>query len=115
MNELPQKTESTEMPTVKAMQTTFETEIEIPNLYVNAAQVSVSPEEVVVRLGLMNPESPDRAQGILRLFMTPAFAKRLSMALDITITKYEAAFGQIRQAQDMLTPEARKSLGMDEQ
>ena len=81
MNSPTQTTENTEIPAIKATQTTVETETEIPNLYVNAAQVSVSPEEVVVRLGLMNPESPDRAQGILRLFMTPAFAKRLSMAI----------------------------------
>ncbi len=60
--------------------------------YVNAAQVSHSKEEVTVDcMNLM----PPHGQLLSRLIMSPANAKRIMLALQDNIQKYEAQFGAI--------------------
>ena len=81
-----------------------------PSIYANVNSVAISTEEIVVRYGLMNPENPAEAVGLVRVYMTPGHVKRLAKSLNDALGQYEALFGVIKSPEELLTPEAREHL-----
>lgn len=60
--------------------------------YINAAQVSHSKEEVTIDcMNLM----PPHGQLLARLIMSPGNAKRIMLALQDNVQKYESQFGTV--------------------
>lgn len=84
-----------------------------PTFFVNVATVGASPEEFVIHFGLRDPGNPTETSGVITVFMTPGHAKRLTSGLVAGVKAYEANFGEIREnPEDMMTPEARKRVGL---
>ncbi len=81
-----------------------------PSIYANVNSIAISSDEIVVRYGLMNPETPAVAQGLVRVYMTPGHVKRLAKSLNDALSQYEALFGVIKSPEDLLTPEAHEHL-----
>lgn len=63
-------------------------------VYSNLAIITHSPSEIVADFVQVMPGLP-KAKVRSRVIMTPQNAKRLLMALEDNINRYEAAFGQI--------------------
>ena len=68
-------------------------------VYSNLALIAHSPTEFVVDFVSNLPGYP-KAEVVSRTIMTPETAKRLMLALQDNIGKYESQFGQIRFASD---------------
>jgi len=78
-------------------------QIELPQevaqgVYANLALITHSPSEFVLDLACVMPGVP-KAQVKSRVVMAPEHAKRLMLALQDNISKYERNFGQIQLAQ----------------
>lgn len=71
--------------------------------YSNLAVISHSPSEFVIDFVRMLPGMP-KAGVKSRIIMTPDNAKRLLMALNENIVKYEKAFGKIREKENPKMP-----------
>ena len=99
-------------PNIRMLETKISQEFTEPTVYVNVANIAMSPEEVVLRFGLMNPEMPAEAAPVIRIYMSPGHAKRLAAAFNVAVGQYEATFGAIKEGVDLLTVEARQRLGM---
>lgn len=68
-------------------------------VYSNLALITHSPTEFVVDCVSNLPGYP-KAEVVSRVIMTPETAKRLMLALQDNVAKYEAQFGQIKFASD---------------
>lgn len=68
-------------------------------VYSNLALITHSPTEFVVDFVSNLPGYP-KPEVVSRVIMTPETAKRLMLALQDNISKYEAQFGQIKFASD---------------
>jgi len=85
------------------------------SIYTNVTSIHVGPEEIVLRHGLVSIDAPQQAKVIAKVYMSPGHAKRLSNLLASVLAQYEENFGTIAiTPEDMLTPEARKRLGISE-
>ena len=80
----------------------------LPIFYTNIAGLVVSPEEVAINFGLVNPDNPEEIFNIVRIYMSPGHAKRLALALQRTIDQYEQTFGVLPDPESFITPEMRK-------
>ncbi len=91
---------------------------DLPNelsIYTNVTSIHVGPEEIVLRHGLVSVDAPQQARVTAKVYMSPGHAKRLSNLLASVLAQYEDNFGTIAiTPEDMLTPEARKRLGIPE-
>ena len=86
-----------------------------PAFYTNIAGLAMGPEEVILNFGLTNPDNPNEAAEVVRIYMSPGHAKRLAIALQQYITQYESMFGIIvHDPSETLTPEGRKMVGLPE-
>jgi len=72
-------------------------------IYSNLAIISHSSSEFIVDFVRMLPGMP-KATVKSRIVMTPENAKRLLMALGDNISKYESAFGKIKQNENPKMP-----------
>ncbi len=86
-----------------------------PCIYFNIAETSASAEEIVVSMGLTFPQKGNEAQGVGRLIMTPAFAKRFVITLITTITQYESIFGDVQQPEEILAARQKNQAETNEQ
>jgi hypothetical protein len=68
--------------------------------YVNLAMIAHSNSEFVIDFIKMMPGVP-KAKVKSRIVITPEHAKRLLHALKDNIDKYEAAFGPVKQSEDI--------------
>ncbi len=68
--------------------------------YSNICSLSHTPEEFVVDYIFMPPNSP-QAKIVSRILMSPGHAKRLQLALNDNIKKYEKKFGKISPSEKM--------------
>jgi hypothetical protein len=68
--------------------------------YVNLAMIAHSSSEFVIDFIKMMPGVP-KAKVKSRIVITPEHAKRLLHALKDNIDKYEAAFGPVKQSEDI--------------
>jgi hypothetical protein len=69
-----------------------------PVTYTNFVRVSVTPEELVLDLGLNSQMTPDPKQPIQmfnRVVMNFYTAKRLSHAINDVVRRYEATYGPL--------------------
>ena len=69
-------------------------------VYANLAMIAHSNSEFVVDFIRLMPGVP-KAKVKSRIILTPEHAKRLLEALQENVTKYEAAFGPIKQGNDL--------------
>ena len=72
-------------------------------VYSNFAIISHSHAEFIVDLASTLPGTP-KAQVVSRVILAPEHAKRLAMALQENIMRYEQEFGQIQVAQQQPAP-----------
>lgn len=72
-------------------------------VYSNFAIISHSHAEFIVDLASTLPGTP-KAQVVSRVILAPEHAKRLAMALQENIMRYEQEFGKIQMAQPQQTP-----------
>ncbi len=70
-------------------------------IYVNLAMIAHSSSEFVVDFIRLMPGVP-KAKVKSRVIVTPEHAKRLLIALQENIQKYETIFGEIKQVEDTL-------------
>lgn len=87
---------------------TNQIDIELPEevaqgVYSNLAIISHSSSEFVIDFVRIMPGIP-KAKVQSRIILTPEHAKRLLMALQDNIAKYEAIFGQIKMPNSNNTP-----------
>ena len=68
--------------------------------YVNLAMIAHSNSEFVIDFIKMMPGVP-KAKVKSRIVITPEHAKRLLHALKDNVDKYEAAFGPVKQSEDV--------------
>lgn len=68
--------------------------------YVNLAMIAHSNSEFVIDFIKMMPGVP-KAKVKSRIVITPEHAKRLLNALKDNVDKYEAAFGPVKQSEDV--------------
>ena len=76
-------------------------QIEVPadqmqGRYANLAVITHGPNDFFLDMILMAPNTP-KARVQSRIIMTPENAKQLLIALNENISKYEQAFGEIKQ------------------
>ena len=64
-------------------------------IYTNSALISHSPTEFVLDFLFLQPQTP-KAKVRARIITSPSHAKRLLLALQDNINKYEQKFGQIK-------------------
>lgn len=72
-------------------------------VYSNFAIISHSHAEFIVDLASTLPGTP-KAQVVSRVILAPEHAKRLAMALQENIMRYEQEFGKIQMAQPQAAP-----------
>ena len=72
-------------------------------VYSNFAIISHSHAEFIVDLASTLPGTP-KAQVVSRVILAPEHAKRLAMALQENIMRYEQEFGKIQMAQPQQVP-----------
>lgn len=82
--------------------------IELPNevaqgVYSNLAVISHSSAEFILDFIRVMPGVP-KAKVVSRIVLTPEHAKRLMMALQDNVVKYEKQFGPIKNPQSTLPP-----------
>ncbi len=77
-------------------------------VYSNFAIISHSHAEFVVDCASMLPGQP-KAQVVSRIILAPEHAKRLAMALQENIIRYEQEFGQIKLQQPQQQPQAPRT------
>jgi hypothetical protein len=66
-------------------------------VFSNFANVTHSPEEFIVDFLFINPAPPTGFGKLMsRVVMTPGHVKRLAMAMQENITRYEERFGEIQ-------------------
>jgi len=66
-------------------------------VYANFANITHSPEEFILDFLFINPAPPSGFGKLMsRIVMTPGHMKRLSMAMQENISRYEERFGEIR-------------------
>ncbi|WP_462252136.1 DUF3467 domain-containing protein [Ekhidna sp.] len=69
-------------------------------VYANLAMIAHSSSEFVIDFIRLMPGVP-KAKVKSRIVVTPEHAKRLLHALEDNIKKYEASFGEVKQADEM--------------
>ena len=69
-------------------------------VYANLAMIAHSSSEFVIDFIRLMPGVP-KAKVKSRIVVTPEHAKRLLHALEDNINKYEASFGEVKQADEM--------------
>ena len=69
-------------------------------VYANLAMIAHSSSEFVIDFIRLMPGVP-KAKVKSRVVITPEHAKRLLSALEDNINKYEATFGEVKQADEM--------------
>lgn len=77
-------------------------------VYSNFAIISHSHAEFIVDLASTLPGTP-KAQVVSRVVLAPEHAKRLAMALQENIMRYEQEFGKIQLAQPQQAPAAPRT------
>lgn len=68
-------------------------------VYANLAMIAHSSSEFVIDFIRLMPGVP-KAKVKSRIVITPEHAKRLLIALEDNVNKYEATFGEIKQAEE---------------
>ena len=82
-------------------------------IYANIAGVLVSTDDVVIHFGRRNMADPQEGEGVAKVYLSFAHAKRLASALTQSLGFYEKAFGEISTEPAMkLTPEQLKEMGI---
>jgi len=69
-------------------------------MYANLALISHSETEVVLDFIFLQPQVP-KAKVRARIITSPSHAKKLSLALEDNLKKYEARFGKIQMGQQL--------------
>lgn len=77
-------------------------------VYSNFAVISHSHAEFVVDCASMLPGQP-KAQVVSRIILAPEHAKRLAMALQENIMRYEQEFGKIQMGQPQGAPQGPRT------
>jgi len=82
--------------------------------YCNLTRVTAGPEEIIVDLGMTvpQPQNPQQLRGKFsdRVVLNYYNAKRLAMALNATVARYEKRFGTIE-----IDPRKREVPGADDE
>ena len=79
--------------------------------YANIVGMLLSPDEVILHFGLRKTNDPTSGIGIVKIYLTPAHAKRLATALNDGIQRIEGVFGEIiADPAKKLTPEQLQKL-----
>jgi hypothetical protein len=73
-------------------------EVVAQGIYVNLALISHSETEVILDFIFLQPQAP-KAKVRSRIVTSPSHAKKLMLALEDNIKKFEARFGKIEIAQ----------------
>ena len=68
---------------------------DLPSVYANLVRISHSPTELILDFAHLMPGETS-ARVISRIIMSPLGAKLLSRALGENLSRYEAAFGEIK-------------------
>jgi hypothetical protein len=73
---------------------------DLPVIYANLVRIAHSPTELILDFAHLMPGDPS-ARVISRIIMSPLGAKLLSRALAENLSRYEAAFGEIKTLGDV--------------
>jgi len=114
--------------TVNIMDTTEERTV-----YSNLAAVMISHDDVLIHFAIRHMDDPNIGDGVAKVYLNLAHAKRLANALSFQINNYEKMFGEIKadpvaslsleqlkqtippdQLKKILTPEQLKQIGIIE-
>jgi hypothetical protein len=63
--------------------------------YANVTAILLSTDDVILHFGQRNPKKVKEGVGIAKIYLGLPHAKRLAIALNQTIQKYESGFGEI--------------------
>jgi hypothetical protein len=86
-----------------------------PLLYINSVNVIGGPEEIILHMGVRNPDNPNDMTPVVSVATSLSHAKRLVEALNSQLALLEEAFGPIPLTPEpIIDPERLRKLGVDE-
>ncbi len=77
-------------------------------IYTNLAMISHAPSEFLLDFLFLTPQQP-KAKVLARIISSPGHTKRLLLALQDNVKRYEARFGEIKAQAD--EPDDQKRIG----
>jgi hypothetical protein len=85
--------------------------------YSDIGGVTMTPEELIFHFGLRSQENPGEANGVVKVYVALAHAKRIALILAQLITQYEETFGEIdtQRAKRLAEVLKRRSEGAEKQ